>query len=1600
MNRFLAFIVCILCVFNSFAQGFDFVADTTSGCSPLKIFLKNTTDESIIDNYTYEWSVEQEKYFVQKDSIQKTYITPGKYSISMRVKEGNKVIQTITKENYITVYNDPDVTIKSDKEFTCENKPFQFSIDSIISDTTIVSYTWILSDGTSYLTEKPPLHTFGFADEFDIFLSITDAHNCSNRERKSISVKTYDDYPAVSFSVNKTRVCEPQLTVTFTNQTEDENIVSFHWNFGDDTDYDGENAPSHTYNGFGSYYPTLSAISKTECENSSARSIQLIDYQPEISILDEFPAVTINAIEIKKDLNTKKPYISTSGTKTKYCPGTITFFDASSSKNNSWEWDFLNDGTVESETKELKVEITEAGTYKIKLHVSNGTCQKDVIETVSIEEPLQIIASPTEAFYCSIPITSPFSATSNVPNTKFYWGISDMTMYEGASFSKEFDLEGFYSTHVYAISPNYCTADTLLNNNIEVTLPRLSTHASPRSGCVPLEVSLSANYSYKTDKDSIAKITWDYYEDGTHDEIDNFSTQAKSGNLTHSHTYDKEGVYAYRITLQTYTGCVVSNIIKEKDSISVGKTPDVSIDFANELCASDSLIINVTFDDIKRYQSNYDTLTMVFTQYEPWPLAPNQLPTNIYPTIDQQIPVKETFSMKFTDTIGFHLASYTISDNGCSTTIDLNDGVTINGPMTFLTVSPTDCEKPYLYQYSFAKNYNAQTWEWFIQKVGDNSWTQIAENNDTLKIDFSNYGGRGQYFIKVTSHNPESGCDMSDSILTTVTDIVADFELKTYEPCLGDIAEFDVDPITMGQDIVSWEWIYDWNGKKDSLLFAKAEQQKAGYTIDRYDYYPNARQYIFDTTNITSVTVKVTDINGCTDLISKPVTVFEAHADFEADVVSDCLPFISNFTDKSTSEHSITNRTWDFGNGTTSEGNETSIQTEYNTKGNKTVSLSIIDDHGCKDTTTIRDYIKPILPNSQFHIKNEKVCLGHEAEFINDVHAYGYENSLSRYRWEFGDGIIEESTGNLPDTTKHIYTQEQKGKYEIKLLTYCTSPEGNECVDSSTNSIDIKDVGAQIKIKDSDLCKEPGQKFIVYLDNTIYNTNTKSFSWWKIDGGDSIYVSNKRTFQVVTFDNFGDQSLWLNTKSDYYGCEDTTISIPIHVPGYEASIIADKDAACIHEDVTFSLFDTLNLYRYNCYWEFGDGETKEMNTLNTTHQYTALAINDDNTYNVQFFVDAPGCKTRDISVDVKVFPVIAMFTRGLEDLDTAGCAPFSVQLYNTSVAGPEASYLWDLGNGRTSTEKNPTISISNINEAIPISLSVTSNICNDTIRKNIATYPVANISIDMDSSICYGETITATATGDFSSIQWQPAKLFSNSKNPNTNITIPHSQYIYIDSKNKYNCSHRDSVFVYVQQKPYYYGAPDSLLLFYNNEGNSQLASQKTNNLIAGQTYNLNVKKIQGVNYLWSPMTYLSCSDCESPDVDLSCIQDECLNFPDYLDYQISMSDSLGCFSNDTTIHFNIIFDSKIALPEAFTPNDDGINDIAFVRGWGIKEFLEVKIFNRWGQIVFESDDMSIGWDGTFHNEPQAMDTYAYTIKAKNLKDEEIFVKGYITLLR
>jgi gliding motility-associated-like protein len=94
-----------------------------------------------------------------------------------------------------------------------------------------------------------------------------------------------------------------------------------------------------------------------------------------------------------------------------------------------------------------------------------------------------------------------------------------------------------------------------------------------------------------------------------------------------------------------------------------------------------------------------------------------------------------------------------------------------------------------------------------------------------------------------------------------------------------------------------------------------------------------------------------------------------------------------------------------------------------------------------------------------------------------------------------------------------------------------------------------------------------------------------------------------------------------------------------------------------------------------------------------------------------------------------------------------------------------------------------------------------------------------------------------------------------------------------------------------------------------------------------------------------------------------------------------------------------ILFTPLIGVPNAFTPNGDGINDFVRVEGKGIIE-LEFRIFNRWGLEIYYGTDPNKGWDGTYKGIPQEMEVYTYLVIARFINKEPVQLKGNITLLR
>jgi gliding motility-associated-like protein len=88
-----------------------------------------------------------------------------------------------------------------------------------------------------------------------------------------------------------------------------------------------------------------------------------------------------------------------------------------------------------------------------------------------------------------------------------------------------------------------------------------------------------------------------------------------------------------------------------------------------------------------------------------------------------------------------------------------------------------------------------------------------------------------------------------------------------------------------------------------------------------------------------------------------------------------------------------------------------------------------------------------------------------------------------------------------------------------------------------------------------------------------------------------------------------------------------------------------------------------------------------------------------------------------------------------------------------------------------------------------------------------------------------------------------------------------------------------------------------------------------------------------------------------------------------------------------------------VDVPNAFTPNGDGINDRVYVRGFGIAK-MNFRIYNRQGLMVFQSLTTSIGWDGKYKGVLQPMDAYAYTLEIEFFDGSRATKKGDITLLR
>jgi gliding motility-associated-like protein len=165
--------------------------------------------------------------------------------------------------------------------------------------------------------------------------------------------------------------------------------------------------------------------------------------------------------------------------------------------------------------------------------------------------------------------------------------------------------------------------------------------------------------------------------------------------------------------------------------------------------------------------------------------------------------------------------------------------------------------------------------------------------------------------------------------------------------------------------------------------------------------------------------------------------------------------------------------------------------------------------------------------------------------------------------------------------------------------------------------------------------------------------------------------------------------------------------------------------------------------------------------------------------------------------------------------------------------------------------------------------------------------------------------------------------------------------------------------------------------------------------IFAGDQIEIIAQTTNSVSILWTPSSYLSCINCYTtysrPEVPIT--------------YTATVANELNCLSSDT-IRINLkCNDQFVFIPNVFSPNADDNNDIFYPRSGFKTKINFMKIYNRWGQLIFEnynftSNDPLSGWDGTFKNTYSDAGLYSYIIQATCFDGSLLLYNGDVTMLR
>lgn len=667
---------------------------------------------------------------------------------------------------------------------------------------------------------------------------------------------------------------------------------------------------------------------------------------------------------------------------------------------------------------------------------------------------------------------------------------------------------------------------------------------------------------------------------------------------------------------------------------------------------------------------------------------------------------------------------------------------------------------------------------------------------------------------------------------------------------------------------------------------------------------------------------------------------------------------------------------WNFGdaNANTVSNPDTSVLQnplhKYSAQGIYTAKLKLTSVNNCIDSLSQSFTVNGAIPKAAFAMLNKGIqCSNDTVKIMNKATVdFGSITKVKIY-WDFNNQPVVFDSINNPSANAvfgHLYPNFSPPNKNFRILFYAYS--GLSCVDIKDTTITITASPVVQFSAIPGICHDASARQITQATET--NNVSGSFTYY----GNGVSLNGLINPIQTGTDTI--KALYTSVN----GCMDSAQQIVTIWPSPQANW-AFGYPQCEKNDIVFTDSSVANFsHIIQWSWQFGD-QTIRVNNSGApfTKQYAMYG-----TYTASLAVTTDsGCisTAADKQIIVHSLPNVQFRIPAVVCLP-GGKAQFSDSSTIVDQSQSLFTYLWkftDNNNNERSLLKNPVHQYSAVG-SYPVSLTITSKDgCIDSLTKsfsNIYPQPKAAI-IATATEVCMGTGITfsdATTlfTGALQSWNWDLAEGHT-AQTKNTvrrfadsgNYTI--SLYVY-DAK---GCM-SDTAFINIIVDPYpVLSLPKQMDVL---QGNS----------VPILTTYLWVDTPPAATYLWSPALYLNTDTALVP-----------ITTPvNNLTYTLSVTGKGNCTVSDSIL---VKVLRLPVIPNAFSPNNDGIND-----KWEIKYLNDypaalVTVFDRYGQPVYNSSGTYIPWDGTFKGSPLPIGTYYYIISPGNGRK---VLSGSVTLLR